>query len=99
MPGHLRWDKSLPLHICDLTRLLVPVALWTNHRAARAMLYFWGLGLSSQAFITWCRLAPGNPQLISRKRLESLGEQVSQFCGRTGIQHGNIPRSRGFCAC
>jgi hypothetical integral membrane protein (TIGR02206 family) len=52
LPGHFRWDKSLPLHICDLVGLAAPIALWTSRRAARAILYFWGLGLSTQAFIT-----------------------------------------------
>jgi hypothetical integral membrane protein (TIGR02206 family) len=52
LPGHFRWDRSLPLHICDLTGLAAPIALWTRWRPARAILYFWGLGLSTQAFIT-----------------------------------------------
>jgi hypothetical integral membrane protein (TIGR02206 family) len=57
LPGHFRWDRSLPLHICDLTGLAAPIALWTRWRPARAILYFWGLGLSTQAFITPVLLA------------------------------------------
>lgn len=52
MPANFRMDRSLPLHVCDLASLLGPVALLTSARPARAMLYFWGLGLCSQAFVT-----------------------------------------------
>ena len=43
---------SLPLHVCDFAILAVPVALATNWRPARALAYFWGIGLSSQGFFT-----------------------------------------------
>jgi hypothetical integral membrane protein (TIGR02206 family) len=52
MPGNFRLDWSLPLHGCDLTTLCVPLALLTSWRPARALVYFWGLGLSTQGFIT-----------------------------------------------
>lgn len=44
--------KSLPLHVCDLTGLFAPLALSTQRRPWRALLYYWGLGLSTQAMIT-----------------------------------------------
>ncbi|MFM9995038.1 MAG: TIGR02206 family membrane protein [Phycisphaerales bacterium] len=50
----LNWDlqRSLPLHICDLTVLIAAGALLTNTRVLKTMLYFWGIGLSTQGFIT-----------------------------------------------
>jgi hypothetical integral membrane protein (TIGR02206 family) len=52
LPGHLHWNRSLPLHVCDLAGLAAVIAIATRRPIARAMLYFWGLGLSTQAFIT-----------------------------------------------
>ena len=51
LPG--RWDpqKALPLHICDWVEGVAPFAIFTSWRPLRAVLYFWALGLSSQAFI------------------------------------------------
>ena len=43
---------SLPLHLCDVTILAVPIALGTCWRPARAVAYFWGIGLSSQGLFT-----------------------------------------------
>src|SRR5690606_28472163 len=52
LPDHFEGGWSLPLHVCDLTVLVVPVMLLTRRPWARAVVYFWGLGLSSQGFIT-----------------------------------------------
>lgn len=56
LPGQLDIRKSLPLELCDLAALVAPVALLLGrsegHRWSRRLLYFWGLGLSTQAFIT-----------------------------------------------
>ena len=52
LPGNFDWGWSLPIHVCDLATLCVPFALATRHRPVRALLYFWGLGLSTQGFIT-----------------------------------------------
>lgn len=46
------FDNSLPLHVCDLTVLIAAGALLTNARWLKTMLYFWGIGLSTQGFIT-----------------------------------------------
>lgn len=53
-PPRLSWAESLPLQLCDLACLAAPVALLAPERCrwARTLVYFWGLGLSSQAFIT-----------------------------------------------
>src|SRR4051794_27505331 len=44
--------RSLPLHLCDLTLLLMPLVLVFNWRPTRVILYYFGLGLSTQGFIT-----------------------------------------------
>lgn len=51
---YLDWDfaNSLPLHICDLSVLIAAFALLTDARWLKTMLYFWGIGLSTQGFIT-----------------------------------------------
>ncbi len=51
-PGRFAWEKSLPLQLCDLAGVVGPVAMWTSGRRARALLYFWGLGLSTQGLLT-----------------------------------------------
>lgn len=52
----LVWDydlaTSLPLQLCDIAAWIAPLALLTQLRVLRAILYFWGIGLSTQAFIT-----------------------------------------------
>ncbi|WP_148613157.1 TIGR02206 family membrane protein [Nocardioides rubriscoriae] len=45
-------DVSLPFHLSDLAWIAAAVALWTHHRYAVALTYFWGLVLSSQAVVT-----------------------------------------------
>lgn len=52
LPAHFDVSWSLPIHVCDVTTLCVPFALLTRWATPRALLYFWGLGLSSQGFIT-----------------------------------------------
>jgi hypothetical integral membrane protein (TIGR02206 family) len=48
------YDKmeSWPLHICDLAVWIAPAALLTQKRWLRTLLYFFGIGLSTQAFLT-----------------------------------------------
>jgi len=43
---------SLPIQLCDFACLAAPLALITRWRIIRSMLFYWGIGLSSQAFIT-----------------------------------------------
>lgn len=45
------FSRVLPLQLCDLASLLAPLALWSERRVARGVLYFWAFALSSQAFI------------------------------------------------
>jgi hypothetical integral membrane protein (TIGR02206 family) len=46
-----KFAQSLPLQVCDLAGLIGPAALLTGNRSLRAVLYFWGLGLSFQGFL------------------------------------------------
>jgi hypothetical integral membrane protein (TIGR02206 family) len=57
-PGNLDPSVSLPLHLCDLAGFVLPLAILTRHRVLCALVYFWGLGLSSQAFCTPTLEAP-----------------------------------------
>jgi hypothetical integral membrane protein (TIGR02206 family) len=43
---------SLPLHLCDIACLASPFVYLTTWRLPRSLVYFWGIGLSTQAFIT-----------------------------------------------
>ena len=51
-PPRLDVSESLPLQMCDVTGMLAPFALLLGVRVAWTLVYFWGLGLSSQAFVT-----------------------------------------------
>lgn len=51
-PPRLDPADSLPLHICDLAGLIAILALVTEARWARLLMFYWGIGLSTQAFIT-----------------------------------------------
>lgn len=51
-PSNLEWDSSLPLHICDLAGIAAVVALASERRLARIIVFYWGLGLSTQGFVT-----------------------------------------------
>ncbi|WP_141013237.1 YwaF family protein [Nocardioides sambongensis] len=43
---------SLPLHLCDLAWVAAAVALWTHHRIAVALTFYWGLVLTVQGLVT-----------------------------------------------
>jgi hypothetical integral membrane protein (TIGR02206 family) len=52
VPANFDIQSSLPLHICDLAGIIAGLAMLTLHRPLRTLLYFWGIALSTQAFIT-----------------------------------------------
>ena len=58
-PGS-RWQDALPLHMCDLSLLVAPLVLLTQHRYAFEALYFWGIGGATQSLAT-PTLATGFP--------------------------------------
>jgi hypothetical integral membrane protein (TIGR02206 family) len=52
LPGDWNRTTSLPLHLCDLAWPAAVVALWTHHWRAVALIYYWGITLTTQAMIT-----------------------------------------------
>lgn len=52
MPVRYDIRTSLPLQLCDLACLMTPLVFLTRWRLPRALVYFWGIGLSTQAFVT-----------------------------------------------
>ena len=52
LPPRLDPSRSLPLQVCDITSLLAGIVLLTPRRPLRALLYFWGIGMSLQALLT-----------------------------------------------
>lgn len=52
LPANLEPDKSLPIQACDLLVLLAPLVLAMPSRLLRAVVYFGGIGLTTQAFVT-----------------------------------------------
>ena len=51
-PKEFSWEESLPLQLCDLAAFVAGAAMVWQTRWLRTLLYFWGLGLSTQAFFT-----------------------------------------------
>lgn len=51
-PSHFDVRISLPLQMCDLVPLLAIPALATRSRPLLAIVFYWGLALCTQAFIT-----------------------------------------------
>ena len=52
LPANFTPASSLPLHICDLVGLILPLALIWRKRCLLALLYFWGIGFSLQGLLT-----------------------------------------------
>lgn len=52
LPPRLDYATTLPLQLCHLTTVVATAALLTRRRSLRALLYFWGFGLSTQALLT-----------------------------------------------
>jgi hypothetical integral membrane protein (TIGR02206 family) len=51
-PPNLSPASSLPLHVCDIAGIVAALVMLTRHRLWRVILFYWGIGLSTQAFIT-----------------------------------------------
>jgi len=65
LPHVFEWRLALPLHVCDIAALVGPLVLYLRRPRPwmRAVLYFAGIGLCTQAFITpTLREGPANPQ-------------------------------------
>ena len=52
LPMNYTLEESWPLHLCRVVGWVAPFMLMSQHRRLRAVVYFWGLGLSTQAFFT-----------------------------------------------
>jgi len=52
LPPRFDLATSLPLHLCPIMVLLASVVLISPQRWLRALLYFWGIGLCTQALMT-----------------------------------------------
>lgn len=52
MPSRFTWALSLPLQFCDIAPWIAAIALLTEARWARILLYYWGTALCTQAFFT-----------------------------------------------
>ncbi len=52
LPRNLAVANSIPLHVSDVVGLCVPLALTVGWRLPRAIVYFWGFGLTTQAYIS-----------------------------------------------
>lgn len=51
-PGHWDLQDSLPMHLCRWTVWIAAWSMLSLNPKMRALLLFWGLGLSTQAFFT-----------------------------------------------
>jgi hypothetical integral membrane protein (TIGR02206 family) len=56
-------EQGLPLQLCDLAGLMAAYALWTRRPWAAAVMYYWGLSLTTQAVLT-PDLSAGFPDLV-----------------------------------
>ena len=63
LSGRSAIKYSLPLQLCDLAAMASVWALWSYSSAAFALTYFWGLTLTSQAFVSPELTGPDFPSL------------------------------------
>ncbi len=63
LPGQSGIAHSLPLQLCDLAAMATVWALWSHSPTAFALTYFWGLTLTSQAFLSPELNGPDFPSL------------------------------------
>lgn len=52
LPGQFDLKESLPLQLCDMACMISPLVFLSRWRWPRTLLFFWGIGLSTQAFVT-----------------------------------------------
>lgn len=52
LPGQYDVATTLPLQLCDLAAVAAVAALWTHHRYAVGLTYYWGLLLTTQGLVT-----------------------------------------------
>ena len=52
LPARYSREASWPIHLCDYAAWLAPFALLLPVRWPKTLLFFWGIGLSTQGFLT-----------------------------------------------
>ena len=52
LPMNYTIEESWPLHLCRVVGWVAPFMLMSHHRRLRAVVHFWGLGLSTQGCFT-----------------------------------------------
>ncbi|MDA0967221.1 MAG: TIGR02206 family membrane protein [Rickettsiales bacterium] len=52
LPENFKWSKSLPLQPCDIIALIAGLSMIFPKKIFSSILYFSGLGITTQAFIT-----------------------------------------------
>lgn len=57
-------SEHLPLHMCSLSVLMIPIALFQKTRTLCCLLYFWGMGGATQALLTPTVTAQTHPLLF-----------------------------------
>lgn len=85
LSGQSRIRYSLPLQLCDLAAMAVVWALWSYSSTAFALAYFWGLTLTSQAFISPALTGPDFPSL---QFLTFFGMHSLVLCGAIYLTWG-----------
>lgn len=51
-PSMFTWERSIPIMVCDIAAMLAGVLLIWHRRWTRTLMYYWGLGLCTQAFVS-----------------------------------------------
>ena len=51
-PERLAWDRSLPLHVCNIANIFGAIAVLRQQRLFQGIIYFWALALCIWAFLT-----------------------------------------------
>jgi hypothetical integral membrane protein (TIGR02206 family) len=51
-PDYWNPDRTLPIQLCDVASVVAVIALWTHRHWAVALIYYWGLTLTTQAIFT-----------------------------------------------
>ena len=52
MQETLSVSEHLPLHMCSLSILMIPIALFQKRPTLSSLIYFWGMGGATQALLT-----------------------------------------------
>jgi hypothetical integral membrane protein (TIGR02206 family) len=51
-PERFSWERSLPLHVCNIANIFGAIAVLKRVRLFQGIIYFWAIGLCIWAFLT-----------------------------------------------